>query len=114
MSDSLEIIDLWQKMFIRFTSPHNIAFPKCLWYHRYFFFWVKDQPRKWDSFFWDSNFDSMGIFKPLNNLNDEVEVGISSIGQYRFIVDSPLTVDMDIQEISGDERTLSSGFLTQS
>ena len=114
LSDSLKVIDLWQKMFVCFVAPQNIAMPKCLWYHRYFFLWVREKPDEWASFFQGSSFNSMGIYTPLNSHNNEAAVGLSSTVRYHFTVDSPLTVDLENQETTCEDQTLSSGFVTQS
>lgn len=41
----------WKQMFLYVTLPNNIPFPKCLWYHKFFYIHKIHQPETWKSFF---------------------------------------------------------------
>ena len=59
--EALAVIEEWRDMFVSHTSPKHIPFPKCLWFHRYIFLEVKEQPGRWRSFFLGTNFNDRGV-----------------------------------------------------
>jgi len=52
--------DAWIQMFSHVTSPNNTPFPKCLWYHKYYYVYKKQQPELWESFYHDTSFSEWG------------------------------------------------------
>jgi len=59
-------ITLWTKkmqhakeMHVYVTSPNNIAFPKCLWYHKFYYVYETRQSELWRSFFEGTNFSDL-------------------------------------------------------
>ena len=116
LNEAVAVFGEWQHMLDKVTSPKFIAFPKCLWYHRYFYQQVKEQPRHWSKFFEGTIFDDRGVISRQNlsllpNVNDGMVVGLPTGlptgGGGRFTVESPLT-------ISSDVNSDMSGFVTQS
>ena len=71
LREALVIIDEWRRMFVSHTSPKLIPFPKCLWFHRYVFLEVKEQPERWRSFFLGTSFNERGVismYRPPNEV----------------------------------------------
>mmetsp|Transcript_24950 Transcript_24950/g.35751 ORF Transcript_24950/g.35751 Transcript_24950/m.35751 type:complete len:298 (-) Transcript_24950:210-1103(-) len=96
--DALAVVEAWRDMFVRRTSPQYIAFPKCLWYHRYFFLEVKEQPGRWRNFFEGSIFDDRGIISVQNESDDVAEVVLPNVGGVCFDNGSPSDLEINIQE----------------
>lgn len=59
MQHAKEMHVAWQQMFLYVTSPNNIAFPKCLWYHKFFYVYETRQSELWRSFFDGNNFSDL-------------------------------------------------------
>ena len=114
LKEALAVIGEWRHMYDVVLSPKFVASPKCLWYHRYFFQNVKEDPGSWHGFFDGTIFNERGAIAMPRLTN-----GFSGSVRYHFTVDSPLTVDMEIhwklenQDTTCDDQTLSSGFVTQ-
>jgi len=103
--EALAVIEEWRDMFVSHTSPKHIPFPKCLWFHRYVFLEVKEQPERWRSFFLGTSFNERGVISMHRPSNEVASGGMSSVGGGRSDVESPLTL--------GSQMSGASGFITQ-
>jgi len=62
-NDAYATIEAWGDMFGKWMVPGHVAFPKCLWYHKYFYENVRGQSVNWQRYFDGSAFDDRGIWK---------------------------------------------------
>ena len=110
LNEAVAVFGEWQHMFDNFTSPKFIAFPKCLWYHRYFYQHVKEQPGFWRKFFEGTLFNDRGAIAmsklATSGMALGLPTGLPTGGGGRFTVDSPLTINSDVNSDM-------SGFVTQ-
>jgi len=50
----------WEAVYHCVASEKHIPFPKCLWYHRHHYVYIRKQPDAWKSFFQNSSFSEWG------------------------------------------------------
>ena len=55
-----EMFASWGAYYYYIAAPKNTPFPKCLWYHKYHFAHLLNEPNTWRNFFHDTSFAEWG------------------------------------------------------
>ena len=55
-----EMFASWEAYYYYIAAPKNTPFPKCLWYHKYHFVQLLNEPNTWRNFFHETSFAEWG------------------------------------------------------